>query len=45
MAAAPIARQVFDYYLLGKMPTGPAPTEEHDETVAAASVADSKVKR
>ncbi|WP_459949379.1 penicillin-binding protein 2 [Denitratisoma sp. agr-D3] len=27
-AAAPIARQVFDYYLLGKMPKGPAGEQE-----------------
>ena len=27
-AAAPIARQVFDYYLLGKVPTAPAQTDE-----------------
>lgn len=27
-AAAPIARQVIDYYLLGKIPNAPAPTEE-----------------
>lgn len=27
-AAAPIARQVFDYYLLGKVPPGPAPADE-----------------
>ena len=27
-AAAPIARQVFDYYLLGKVPPGAAPTDE-----------------
>lgn len=27
-AAAPIARQVFDYYLLGKLPPGAAPTDE-----------------
>lgn len=27
-AAAPIARQVFDYYLLGKLPKGMAPTDE-----------------
>lgn len=27
-AAAPIARQVFDYYLLGKLPQGMAPTDE-----------------
>jgi penicillin-binding protein 2 len=37
MAAAPIARQVFDYYLLGKVPTGPAPTDESDEPVKTAS--------
>jgi penicillin-binding protein 2 len=32
-AAAPIARQVFDYYLLGKLPNAPAPiaVEESDE--------------
>ena len=30
-AAAPIARQVFDYYLLGKMPNAPAPAEEDAE--------------
>ncbi len=35
-AAAPIARQVFDYYLLGKMPTGPALHDEPGEPVAAA---------
>jgi penicillin-binding protein 2 len=27
-AAAPIARQVFDYYLLGKVPATPAPRDE-----------------
>jgi penicillin-binding protein 2 len=27
-AAAPIARQVLDYYLLGKVPNAPAPTDE-----------------
>jgi penicillin-binding protein 2 len=27
-AAAPIARQVFDYYLLGKLPKGAAPVDE-----------------
>jgi penicillin-binding protein 2 len=27
-AAAPIARQVFDYFLLGKRPNAPAPTDE-----------------
>jgi penicillin-binding protein 2 len=27
-AAAPIARQVFDYYLLGQKSTGPAPLFE-----------------
>ena len=27
-AAAPIARQVFDYYLLGKLPNAPAPTDD-----------------
>ncbi|MDP2170498.1 MAG: penicillin-binding protein 2 [Rhodocyclaceae bacterium] len=27
-AAAPIARQVFDYYLLGKLPQGAAPADE-----------------
>lgn len=31
-AAAPIARQIFDYYLLGKVPTEPAP----EDTAAAA---------
>ncbi len=45
MAAAPIARQVFDYYLLGKMPAAPPPTEERVEPVAAASAADAKSRR
>jgi penicillin-binding protein 2 len=27
-AAAPIARQIFDYYLLGKKPKAPAPTDD-----------------
>lgn len=27
-AAAPIARQIFDYYLLGKVPNAPAPADE-----------------
>jgi penicillin-binding protein 2 len=45
MAAAPIARQVFDYYLLGKMPAAPPPTEEHVEPVAATSPADAKSRR
>jgi len=36
-AAAPIARQVFDYYLTGKVttapaPTGPAPAASDDES-------------
>jgi penicillin-binding protein 2 len=30
-AAAPIARQVLDYYLLGKLPDQPAPTDESAE--------------
>ena len=30
-SAAPIARTVLDYYLLGKKPTGPAPEVETDE--------------
>ena len=45
MAAAPIARQVFDYYLLGKVPAGPAPSEERDEPVATASATDARDKR
>jgi len=36
-AAAPIARQVFDYYLLGKLPpSAPAPHEAPGEAVATA---------
>jgi penicillin-binding protein 2 len=30
LAAAPIARQVMDYYLLGKVPNGPAPTRSDE---------------
>lgn len=30
-AAAPIARQVFDYYLLGKLPNAPAPAADDTE--------------
>lgn len=30
-SAAPIARQVLDYYLLGKQPAAPAPTDKVDE--------------
>jgi penicillin-binding protein 2 len=45
MAAAPIARQVFDYYLLGKMPAGPAPHDESVEPVAAAPAAVAKAAR
>ena len=30
-AAAPIARMVIDYYLLGKLPKGPAPEDETPE--------------
>ena len=30
--AAPIARQVFDYYLLGKRPAGPADKDKADDT-------------
>ncbi|HEY4037416.1 MAG TPA: penicillin-binding transpeptidase domain-containing protein, partial [Burkholderiaceae bacterium] len=44
-AAAPIARQVFDYYLLGKMPAGPAPTDEQDERVTTASTSEAGTKR
>jgi penicillin-binding protein 2 len=29
-AAAPIARQVLDYYLLGKLPAAPAPADENE---------------
>ncbi len=40
-AAAPIARQVFDYFLLGKEPRGPAPTEgETSANTTATSAAD-----
>jgi penicillin-binding protein 2 len=35
-AAAPIARQVLDYYLLGKMPAAPAKEGPDDETAAQA---------
>jgi penicillin-binding protein 2 len=31
-AAAPIARQVLDYYLLGKLPKGPASSQEDTPT-------------
>jgi penicillin-binding protein 2 len=31
-AAAPIARQAFDYYLLGKVPAAPAELDDQDET-------------
>jgi penicillin-binding protein 2 len=34
-AAAPIARQVFDYYLLGKAPRAPADLSNRDEAPAA----------
>jgi penicillin-binding protein 2 len=34
-AAAPIARQVFDYFLLGKLPDAPAPIETNDAADAA----------
>lgn len=34
-AAAPIARQVFDYYLLGKVPTAPADLDDKDEPAVA----------
>jgi penicillin-binding protein 2 len=33
VAAAPIARAVLDYYLLGKLPKGPVPDEEDPEHV------------
>jgi len=47
MAAAPIAREVFDYYLLGKLPPAgaPAPHDDGVEPVAAASRQDAKVRR
>jgi penicillin-binding protein 2 len=35
-AAAPIARQVLDYYLLGKVPNAPAVPKEGQESAAAA---------
>jgi len=38
-AAAPIARQVLDYYLLGKIPNAPALPKEGTETAAAAGAA------
>jgi penicillin-binding protein 2 len=37
-AAAPIARQVLDYYLLGKVPTAPA-SEGPDEEPSGRSAA------
>jgi hypothetical protein len=36
---------VFDYYLLGKMPAGPAPIDEQDEPVTAASTTRASTKR
>jgi penicillin-binding protein 2 len=42
-AAAPIARQVLDYYLLGKMPAGPAPEQEADVNERAADEHDEPV--
>jgi penicillin-binding protein 2 len=38
-AAAPIARQVLDYYLLGKVPNAPALPKEGAETAAGAGAA------
>ena len=38
-AAAPIARQVLDYYLLGKVPNAPALPKEGAETAVAAGAA------
>jgi penicillin-binding protein 2 len=38
-AAAPIARQVLDYYLLGKVPAAPALPKEGAETAAGAGAA------
>jgi penicillin-binding protein 2 len=38
-AAAPIARQVLDYYLLGKIPNAPALPKEGTETAATAGAA------
>ncbi|WP_234082675.1 penicillin-binding protein 2 [Azonexus sp. R2A61] len=37
-SAAPIARQVFDYYLTGKVPGGPAPETENVEGDAGAVI-------
>jgi penicillin-binding protein 2 len=47
MAAAPIARQVMDYYLLGKLPapTAPAPPHEGEGPVAATSGHDPRIGR
>jgi penicillin-binding protein 2 len=47
MAAAPIARQVMDYYLLGKLPapTAPAPPREGEGPVAATSGHDPRIGR
>jgi penicillin-binding protein 2 len=45
LAAAPIARQVFDYYLLGKVPAGPAPIDEHDEPLKTASTTEATARR
>ncbi|HEX4585490.1 MAG TPA: penicillin-binding protein 2 [Burkholderiaceae bacterium] len=46
-AAAPIARQLFDYYLLGKMPApaAPAAPEREVEPVAAASAPEARSPR
>jgi penicillin-binding protein 2 len=41
-AAAPIARQVLDYYLLGKVPRAPADLSNRDEAPAAAPRAPGK---
>jgi penicillin-binding protein 2 len=41
-AAAPIARQVFDYYLLGKVPDAPAELTSRDEAPAAVPKAPGK---
>ncbi|MFO0205724.1 MAG: penicillin-binding transpeptidase domain-containing protein, partial [Betaproteobacteria bacterium] len=41
-AAAPIARQVLDYYLLGKVPRAPADLSNRDEAPAAAPTAPGK---
>jgi hypothetical protein len=45
MAAAPIARQVFDYYLLGKVPAGPAPTDDQEEPLKTAASTEASAKR